>query len=55
MMFISFTSDDVMSCFSLIPAEFSVITNMKRLAQGLKLDLSTLSLKEHFVRFKEST
>ena len=47
---------DVMdeSCFSLIPAEFSIITNMKRLAHSLNLNLSTLRLKEHFVRFKAS-
>ena len=39
--------------FGLIPAEFSVVSNMKRLANGLKLDLSTLKLQEHFVRFKK--
>lgn len=48
-----FTPTQPHTLFGLIPAEFSVISNMKRLAQGLKLDLSTLRLNEHFVRFKE--
>lgn len=38
--------------FGLIPAQHSVISNMKRLADELHLDLSTLKLTEHFVRFK---
>ena len=39
--------------FGLIPAEFSAVANIRRLASGLELDLSTLRLQEHFVRMKE--
>ena len=40
--------------FGLLPAEFSVMANMKRMVSGLNLDLSTLRLQEHFVRFKQT-
>ena len=37
--------------FGLIPAEYSVVSNFKRLSNSLDIDLSSLRLKEHFVRF----
>ena len=40
--------------FGLIPAEFSAVANLRRLAAGLDMDLSTLRLQEHFVRLKET-
>jgi len=40
--------------FGLIPAQHSILANIKRLAKELHIDLSTLKLKEHFIRFKAS-
>ena len=40
--------------FGLIPAQHSILANIKRLANELHIDLSTLKLKEHFIRFKDS-
>ena len=49
-----FTPSSPHHLFGLIPAEYSVVANFKRLSHALDLDLSTLRLKEHFVRFVKS-
>ena len=39
--------------FSLIPAEYSATIHLKRFTEDLGIDLSSVRLKEHFVKFNE--